>query len=35
MLGVAARMFQVAGPVIVYASLTATIVSVLRLYVFR
>jgi stage V sporulation protein AC len=34
-LGVAARMFQVAGPVIVYASLTATIVSVLRLYVFR
>ncbi|MGI6628272.1 MAG: stage V sporulation protein AC [Bacillota bacterium] len=34
-LGVAARMFQVAGPVIVYASLTATLVSVLKLYVFR
>ncbi|HHY12516.1 MAG TPA: SpoVA/SpoVAEb family sporulation membrane protein [Firmicutes bacterium] len=34
-LGVAARMFQVAGPVIVYASLTATVVSILRLYVFN
>lgn len=34
-LGVAARMFQVAGPVIVYASLTATLVSLLRLYVFN
>ncbi len=34
-LGVAARMFQVAGPVIVYASLTGTIVSILKLYVFK
>ena len=34
-LGVAARMFQVAGPVIVYASLTATLVSLLKLYVFN
>lgn len=34
-LGVAARMFQVAGPVIVYSSLTATIVSILKIYVFK
>ncbi len=34
-LGVAAKMFQVAGPVIVYGSLTATIVSILKLYVFK
>lgn len=34
-LGVSARMFQVAGPVIVYGSLSALIVSILRLYVFR
>ncbi|MGI6660862.1 MAG: stage V sporulation protein AC [Bacillota bacterium] len=33
-LGVGARMFQVAGPVIVYATLTATIVSIIKLYVF-
>jgi stage V sporulation protein AC len=29
-LGVAARMFQVAGPVIVYGSLSALLVSILR-----
>lgn len=34
-LGVSARMFQVAGPVIVYGSLSAIIVSILRLYVFK
>jgi stage V sporulation protein AC len=34
-LGVAARMFQVAGPVIVYGSLSALLVSILRLYVFK
>lgn len=34
-LGVSARMFQVAGPVIVYGSLSALIVSILRLYVFK
>lgn len=34
-LGVSARMFQVAGPVIVYGSLSALVVSILRLYVFR
>lgn len=34
-LGVSARMFQVAGPVIVYGSLSAMIVSILRLYVFK
>lgn len=33
-LGVGAKMFQVAGPVIVYASLSATVVSILKLYVF-
>lgn len=33
-LGVGAKMFQVAGPVIVYATLTATIVSIIKLYVF-
>ncbi|MGI6620104.1 MAG: stage V sporulation protein AC [Bacillota bacterium] len=33
-LGVGARMFQVAGPVIVYATLAATIVSLIKLYVF-
>jgi stage V sporulation protein AC len=34
-LGVSARMFQVAGPVIVYGSLSAVIVSILRVFVFR
>ncbi|MGI6631610.1 MAG: stage V sporulation protein AC [Bacillota bacterium] len=34
-LGVSARMFQVAGPVIVYGSLSALIVSILRVYVFK
>lgn len=33
-LGVGARMFQVAGPVIVYATLSATIVSLIKLYLF-
>ncbi|HHY76430.1 MAG TPA: stage V sporulation protein AC [Firmicutes bacterium] len=33
-LGVSARMFQVAGPVIVYGSLSALIVTILRVYVF-
>lgn len=34
-LGVSARMFQVAGPVIVYGSLSALLVSMLRVYVFK
>lgn len=34
-LGVSARMFQVAGPVIVYGSLAAVLVSVLKVFVFR
>ncbi len=34
-LGVSAKMFQIAGPVIVYGSLAAMIVSVLRVFVFR
>ena len=34
-LGVSARMFQVAGPVVVYGSLSALIVSILRVYVFK
>lgn len=34
-LGVAARMFQVAGPVIVYATLSGAIVTILKLYVFK
>lgn len=34
-LGVSARMFQIAGPVIVYGSAVAVIVSILRVYVVR
>ncbi len=34
-LGVSARMFQIAGPVIVYGSISAVIVSFLRVFVFR
>ena len=34
-LGVSARMFQIAGPVIVYGSVVAVVVSILRVYVFR
>jgi stage V sporulation protein AC len=34
-LGVAAKMFQIAGPVIVYGTLTAAIVTILKLYVFK
>jgi len=34
-LGVSARMFQIAGPVIVYGSVVAVIVSILRVYVFK
>ena len=33
-LGVSARMFQIAGPVIVYGSLAAVIVSILKVFVF-
>ncbi len=33
-LGVAARMFQIAGPVIVYGSLASVIVSILKVFVF-
>ncbi len=32
--GVASKMFQVAGPVIVYASLAATVVALLKIYIF-
>jgi len=34
-LGVSAKMFQIAGPVIVYGSLAAMIVSILRTFVFK
>lgn len=34
-LGVSAKMFQVAGPVIVYASITALLVSMIKTYIFR
>jgi len=34
-LGVSAKMFQVAGPVIVYASLTALFVSIIKIYIMR
>lgn len=34
-LGVSARMFQIAGPVIVYGSVAAVIVSLLRVFVFK
>lgn len=34
-LGVSARMFQIAGPVIVYGSVAAIIVSLLRVFVFK
>ncbi|HHW17957.1 MAG TPA: stage V sporulation protein AC [Firmicutes bacterium] len=34
-LGVSAKMFQVAGPVIVYGSLVSVLVSILRLYIFK
>lgn len=34
-LGVSARMFQIAGPVIVYGSLAAMAVSILRVYAFK
>lgn len=34
-LGVSARMFQIAGPVIVYGSISAIIVSFLRVFAFR
>jgi len=34
-LGVSARMFQIAGPVIVYGSVAAVIVSILRVLVFK
>ena len=34
-LGVSARMFQIAGPVIVYGSIVALIVSLLRVFVFK
>lgn len=33
-LGVAARMFQIAGPVLVYGSLASVIVSILKVFVF-
>ncbi|OPZ73801.1 MAG: SpoVA protein [Actinobacteria bacterium ADurb.Bin444] len=34
-LGVSAKMFQIAGPVIVYGSIAAFIVSYLRVFVFK
>ncbi len=34
-LGVSARMFQIAGPVIVYGSVAAIIVNLLRVFVFK
>lgn len=34
-LGVSARMFQIAGPVIVYGSITAVIVSILRVFILK
>mgnify|MGYP005839365021 CR=1 FL=1 len=34
-LGVSARMFQIAGPVIVYGSVVAVVVSILRVYIFK
>jgi stage V sporulation protein AC len=34
-LGVSARLFQIAGPVIVYGSISSAIVSILKVFVFR